>query len=385
MSNAPCRPRVGVVVGKLNPPHLGHLALIEFAGEHCRERVHVIVCERDGDVVEAALRARWMSFSLPDELTKSEKVHFHVTPDDIPEEPEPWARRTLELLAEDPPDAAFTSEDYGEPWAAAMDIRHVSFDPDRRRVATSATAIRRDPVGRYGDLVPAARAGLVRTVVLVGAESTGKTTLARDLAVALGTRWVPEYGRLYWDERPDTSPTLDEFAHIASIQQELIELHAREVSVPWLIADTDALVTEVWAERYLGEKVDRLSSPGSAGRAALRILCGDEIPWIQDGTRESRAQRSAMQRATVERLKHSDMPWVEVTGSRKQRLNRALAAVRQHSPPPVLHQRLDGMASMFPPPRPEVVDISARLERMVAAADATKDTPPATSPAEVRA
>ena len=95
-------------------------------------------------------------------------------------------------------------------------------------------------------------------VVLVGAESTGKTTLAQDLAADLGARWVPEYGRDYTYEKlareggrmEDLVWTTADFVAIARAQN---ALEAREAdSGAVLVCDTDTLATSIWHERYWG-------------------------------------------------------------------------------------------------------------------------------------
>lgn len=364
-SEAEAVARIGVVIGKFEPPHLGHLALVEFAARACHDRLHVIVCERGDEAVEANVRACWLLHSLPDDLTP--RVTFHCTIDDLPETPVPWARRTLAVLAEDPPDAAFTSEEYGPTWAAAMGIRHVQFDLARRRVPTSGTAVRAEVVGRFGDLVPAARAGLARRIVVVGAESTGKTTLASDLARVLRSDWVPEYGRLHWAERPvGAPPTTDEFLHIARTQRDLVDFRAHAVTVPWIVVDTDALVTAVWHQRYVGQCDARLEAEAGR-RPQLYVVCGDELPWTQDGTRESRDERAWMQQDMVARVVASDVPWVTVNGSREHRVMAALEAIKAHCPAPDLSGPTKVDATVVPPPTPEVRAVDERLRAMVAA------------------
>src|SRR4051812_25881583 len=87
-------------------------------------------------------------------------------------------------------------------------------------------------------------------VVLVGAESTGKTTLARLLAAHYQTAWVPEYGRPYWDgllTSTSAAYTTEDFVHIAVTQQRMEDMLARHANRV-LICDTDAFTTWLWHE-----------------------------------------------------------------------------------------------------------------------------------------
>lgn len=177
---------VGVTIGKFNPPHLGHLHLIE-TGAEAVEHLFVVVCERSDQSFSGDARRRWLADCAPPNVT------VVVTPDDLPEASAPWAQRMLAILPQRP-DVAYTSEPWGDEWAALMGARHVSVDRQRAQFPISGTALRADLGANFSWLVPAARAELARRVVLVGAESTGKSTLAEALAVELGTVWVPEHG-----------------------------------------------------------------------------------------------------------------------------------------------------------------------------------------------
>ncbi len=100
-------------------------------------------------------------------------------------------------------DAVFSSEAYGTELARRFDAVHVAVDPTRGTVPVSGTAVRADPVAYWSSLAPCVRAWFAGRVVLVGAESTGTTTMAAALAehyrrrggAWADTRWVAEYGR----------------------------------------------------------------------------------------------------------------------------------------------------------------------------------------------
>ena len=207
---------LGVVVGKFNPPHLGHLHLITTAAAQV-DRVVVLLCDRADQTISAETRRRWLLDACP------ANVEVIITPDDLPEANEPWAARAIDVLGRQP-HVAFTSEPWGPGWAAAMGAQHVMVDLERTAQPTSGTALRADLGANFEWLVPAARAELARRVVVVGAESTGKSTLAAALAESLGTVWVPEYGRFYWEGRRHLAVqdwTADEFVRIAAGQHRL--------------------------------------------------------------------------------------------------------------------------------------------------------------------
>ena len=217
---------------------------------------------------------------------------------------------------------------WGPGWAALMGAEHRSVDVERSQQPISATELRADLGTHFDWLVPAARADLARRVVLVGAESTGKTTLANALAEELGTVWVPEHGRWYWEGRrhlDDQGWTTDEFRRIAVAQRALeADLARRARSV--VISDTDALVTSVWHERYLGTTDPQLEALVEA--PDLYLICSPDFAWVQDGTRESADERTWMHERTVERVTATGAPSVLLAGSHDQRLATALEHLR---------------------------------------------------------
>lgn len=321
---------LGVVIGKFLPPHRGHSHLIDTATAGAGQ-VAVIVCARPDDPVPAAVRAGMLR-----ELHPGTTVL--VTADDIPADrgeltSRAWADRTATLLRARfgrGPDAVFTSEEYGPRYAAFMNARHVSVDPHRRRFAISGTAIRADPWRCGEHLAPCVRAWYVRRVCVLGAESTGTSTLAEALAHHYGCGLVPEYGRAFCEQRLARAPTItwrsEDFIHIARRQQADEDAAARR-EWPLLICDTDALATSIWHERYIGTVSPEVSELAASRSYALYVLTGDDIPFVQDGTRDGEHLRHWM----TDRFRHAlsvrGEPWIEVRGDRAARLAAAVARI----------------------------------------------------------
>jgi HTH-type transcriptional repressor of NAD biosynthesis genes len=275
--------------------------------------------DRGDQTIPAGDRARWLEDVVPG------NVSIVVTPDDLPTANEPWAQRALEVLPERPT-VAFTSESWGPGWAEAMGCRHVAVDIDRREFPISANAIRADLKANFGWMVPASRAELARRVVVVGTESTGKTTLAEALAETYGTVWVPEYGRSYWEGRRhlvDHSWDTDEFTRIATTHHE-VEAHlARRAVGGLVVSDTDALVTGVWHRRYLGFDSPVLADIAARHRPDLYLVCAPDFDWAQDGTRESLEHCADMHRHTLASVEKSGVGFEVLTGDHDFRLRRA--------------------------------------------------------------
>jgi HTH-type transcriptional repressor of NAD biosynthesis genes len=167
----------------------------------------------------------------------------------------------------------------------------------------------------------------VKRVCLVGAESTGKTTLAGALAEAYETCWNPEYGRAYTElGRDPTAPwTSAEFTCIARIQcwyEDCLAGSARGL----VFCDTDAFTTALFHEIYLGEPTHAFDDLAER-RYDLFLICGLDVPWRHDGIREFEDQRQWMHDRYLERARTSGTPWLLLEGSPEERLRDSRLAV----------------------------------------------------------
>jgi len=351
----------GLVIGKFYPPHAGHHFLIDAAADASR-RVTVVVMAADVETIPLAARVAWLREAYPDTQSAVEVVGIIDNLDVDFEDEEAWAghvalmRQAVEdsRHAAQPIDAVFTSEPYGAELARRFDAADVRLDQTRATVTISATKVRADPVAHWAMIEPPVRAWLARRVVVLGAESTGTTTLSLDLADALRARggahaltgWVPEYGRaltviklavaraqagrtgraepgifdLEWHD--------EDFALVAH-RQTADEDRAARRGGPILVCDTDALATTVWQERYVGAVTPEVQAE-TAGMPprSLYILTSDkDVPFEDDGLRDGEHLRSWMTGRFREVLASQDVPWIEVRGDRAERLRHALAAV----------------------------------------------------------
>ena len=164
-------------------------------------------------------------------------------------------------------------------------------------------------------------------VCLLGAESTGKSTLAKALAERFETVWNPEYGRPYTQiGRPQDAPwTSWEFTHIARMHcwyEDFLATLARRV----LFSDTDAFTTAVFHELYLGVPATEFEELVHRTYDLL-VVCGLDVPWRHDGVREFEEQRRWMHERYVEHARTSGGPWRLVEGTLEQRIEEAADAV----------------------------------------------------------
>ncbi|MFE3095239.1 AAA family ATPase [Streptomyces sp. NPDC059248] len=342
------RYRHGLVLGKFYPPHAGHHHLVATAADRC-DLLTVLVCAATVESVPLADRVAWLR-----EIHQDPGIRVVGTVDDIPmdvRDPAIWDAHMAVFRAAvpEPVDAVFTSEAYGGELARRFGAEPVCVDPARSLFPVSGTAVRADPVAHWDFLRPPVRAALTRRVVVVGAESTGTTTLARDLAdhyrarggVWGRTRWVPEYGREFSERklarlraaRPgaDWSDVVfgsDEFPVIARRQAER-ETEAARLTSPVLFCDTDAFATTVWHERYIGGPNAAVAEIAARTRRQHLWLLTDHtgVPFEDDGLRDGEELRPWMTGRFAAELARTGRRTVRVTGPRDRRLTTAVAAV----------------------------------------------------------
>lgn len=308
----------GFVIGKFYPPHRGHKYLIDTALSQVDE-LTVAVCDNPTHAIPAALRAKWLQEIHP--AARIIVVEDSVADDDS----EGWARYTKEFLGYTP-DVVFTSEAYGDAYTKYLGAKHVLVDKERKTVPISGTTVRKDPLTHLEYLEPCVRDYFLPRVAIVGAESTGTTTLTRALATHYNTSWIPEYGR-YYSEGKWTSKSpwkSEEFSFIARLQNETEDMLARYAN-RILFCDTNAFATQLWEERYLGS-----ISPAVEALARrpydLYIVTAPDIPFEDDGLRDGEHVRHHMHGRFLEEVKKLGVPHIVVTGSKKMRLQTAIAA-----------------------------------------------------------
>ena len=167
-------------------------------------------------------------------------------------------------------------------------------------------------------------------VVLFGPESTGKTTLSRQLARHYNTVWVPEYAREYlqnkWNNERKTCEPSD-LIPIAIGQMKLENELARKADKV-LICDTDLLETKVYSEEYYGGFVDpALDKAARENQYDLYLLTYIDVPWEADDLRDRPELREEMFEAFRQALVSHNKNFILLKGDKKSRLEKAVKAI----------------------------------------------------------
>ena len=167
-------------------------------------------------------------------------------------------------------------------------------------------------------------------VVVFGPESTGKTTLCKDLAAHYKTLWVPEFARDYLQEKWDTTQeicTLEDLPTIAQGQMDL-ENEALKNASKVLFCDTNILVTQIWSETHFDGYCDpKIIAAVNQVYYDLYLLTGIDIPWVADDLRDRPIDREGMFEYFKVKLEEQNVAYEYIKGDRENRIKQATTAI----------------------------------------------------------
>jgi NadR type nicotinamide-nucleotide adenylyltransferase len=246
--------RRGLILMTALPVTVGHVHLVRFAQEYMSATpglaaLDVVVSSRGHEPVPGHARAAALDRDVGDRVTA---VHLHED-DDAPQSPrgpddEPfwqyWRDTIEKITGTGQFDYVFASEPYGAKLAEVVGAEWIPCDVGRLQVEVRATDVRLDAIRNFRLLSPSMAPWFRKTVTLFGAESCGKTTLARALGSheALGSPgWVPEWARQYLEAVGPklSSAKMDTITRGQYAAQEV----AAHKHVPFVIQDTDLVST----------------------------------------------------------------------------------------------------------------------------------------------
>ena len=332
MNTTPKQFQHSLIVGKFAPLHAGHEALIRFALARCQQVSVWVYSRPDFPSMPSPVRRNWLREVFPARLFPQ----LHLLPDapnpplnDAPDaEHQRYVKATLDAWKVRP-DVVVTSEAYGPPLAERLDAVHLPFDPQRRQAPISGTAIRTDVHASRHFLSPLVYAHFVERVAIVGAESTGKSTLAAALAHDFGTHFVREYGREVY-EREGGALFPEHFLEIALGHRALEDEAACTPGLNrYLFVDTTAATTLMWSYLLCRTALPELHALADDARRryAHTFLCADNLAHEQDGWRANTEVRSVQQAFILQDMATRGVRFQEVKGKLAERVARVRATL----------------------------------------------------------
>lgn len=346
----------GLVIGKFYPLHKGHEFLIRTAASQV-DHLTVLVMGTNFDSILPADRVRHVhGLGLPNvQVIETPTVMFADY-----DSQSVWDahNKIMQSHVKRNIDYVFTSEEYGWELAEAFNAKHVLVDLKREKFHVSATDIRNNLYGEWEYLTGPSRYHLQTRICVMGAESTGTTTLSNALGNYFravsgpleDTRVVPEFGRKYAEDiiaetgNREIEWTRTHFHDIVQGQAQLINQAIIETESPLIVCDTDGIATEAFAP-YYGVKDDEGMAFGHLASyfpADVYLITSHEgVPLEDDGSRlVDTERRDASTQNFIDTCLKYGLPFVYMTGDKNTRLLNAIK----------LTQRIMTLKSQFTTP-----------------------------------
>ncbi|MBB6050035.1 AAA family ATPase [Armatimonas rosea] len=311
----------GLTLGKFAPLHKGHEHLIQTACSQVDSLICLIYDSPEVTTIPLETRSRWLRTLFP----TVEVIELRGAPQEVGETPEIKRRHEdfiLGVLGGRKITHFFCSEFYGEHMSQALGALNCLVDPARNTVPISGTAIRESPFLHRERLSPLVYRDLITHVVLLGAPSTGKTTLAEALAQRFQTTWMPEYGREYWEQhQSERRLSLEQLVELAEGHWEREERKLQEAN-GYLFTDTNALTTYQFSLYYHGTVHPQLVEYASRcnDRYDLVLVCDTDIPYDDTWDRSGETNRQEFQEQILADLEARSIAYTLLQGSLEQRI-----------------------------------------------------------------
>ena len=328
--------KVGMYGGSFDPLHIGHIHDMIRAASMCEE-LYIIISWCEGrESTSKELRYRWIyncTKHMPNikiKLLEDKAVSKEMYNSDYY-----WERGAYDIktLVGKPINAVFCGTDYlgtgrfESLYSPESDVVYF----DRAEVPISSTDLRFDIYENWQYIPPICRPYYVKRVLVVGGESTGKSTLVQNLAIAYNTNFVREIGR-------DTCEIAggEDFMNMDDLVENLIRQKAEEIKMAQysnrvIFVDTDALTTKFYSQFLLKDSDERgqclkLSDAiADINRFDLVIFLEPTVEFVQDGTRseEIASNREKYSQQIKELFDTQKISYVSVDGSYLDRFNKA--------------------------------------------------------------
>lgn len=333
--------KIGIVVGKFYPLHIGHVNLIQKATTVCDKVIVVVSHHAKRDV------ALYNNSNMKKELTGKDKlavvqktfqnqqdliIPVLVDETEVPEYPNGWGEWAKEVrkamgshirLNKELPDFSFEDATFiiNENADRANYTKYfgsdtLTFDVDRNEFNISATMVRSDPF-KYWDFIPrASREYLAPKIAICGGESSGKTIMTDRMANLYATTSVYEKGRTFKDDELGGDESALQYKHYGDIgyghYQDLkfASTNANKV----VFSDTEFVTTQAFSIAYEGKRHPAVQELINTVRMDLTILLSNDTLWVDDGMRVlgSESQRTKFQNLLKELFVENGIEFVEI-------------------------------------------------------------------------
>ncbi len=321
---------IGVVFGKFYPLHTGHIYLIQRACSQVDE-LHIVMGydePRDRQLFQDSAMSQQPTISdrlrwLLQTFKYQKNIHIHAFNEEgmelYPHGWDVWSHGIKAFMTQQGivPNCVYTSEELDAPqFLKYLGINTVLIDPKRSFMNISGAQIRQAPF-RYWEYIPTeVKPFFVRTVAILGGESSGKSTLVNKLANIFNTTSAWEYGRDYVFSHlggDEMALQYSDYDKIALGQAQYIDFAVKYANKVAFI-DTDFVTTQAFCKKYEGQEHPFVQVLIDEYRFDLVILMENNVPWVADGLRSlgSSVDRKEFQDLLITMLEKNNINYIYV-------------------------------------------------------------------------
>jgi nicotinamide riboside kinase len=167
----------------------------------------------------------------------------------------------------------------------------------------------------------------IKKIILTGAESTGKSTLAKQLALHYHTVYMPEYARTYI-ENLNRDYNYEDVVHIAEMQIQFEQAFLHKAN-RYLFIDTGLIITKIWFQEVFQKYPDWLDDAILKSLPDFYLICDIDLPWKEDSVRENGTleKRKYLMNRYIEEIKKYAIKYGIVSGQENERLQNAIKII----------------------------------------------------------
>ncbi|MBF0118465.1 MAG: AAA family ATPase [Desulfobacterales bacterium] len=316
----------GLTLGKFAPLHRGHQLVIETALAEM-DKVSVIIYDAP-EITDIPLnvRSNWLRLLYPQinivEAWDGPTEIGNTT--DIKRKHEDYIINKLNIKNIT---HFYSSEFYGDHMSLALSAFNRLVDISRQAVPISGMKIRQNPFAYREYIHPLVYRDIITNIVFLGAPSTGKTTVAKQLAKDYETVWMPEYGREYWEKfQINRRLSIEQLVEIAERHIEREENFLYKAN-NYMFTDTNAITTLMFSYYYHKSALPKLVeiAKESSARYDLVFLCDTDVPYDDTWDRSGDINRKIFQKQIIGYLLSQKIPFIILSGDLETRISKVKA------------------------------------------------------------